>query len=140
MLRNGKRSKNGPSRSPNSIMPEDCVVSFFFEPDDEEFKRIMKNACRKLEIPMPAAMSCKLQRDKHRETSGTVGQHKTQYACKDEADESMRIPLEVSQNKNHADHIAGKDTNSLSHCNFVHNFVPMLEAMKIPDAKAEVDK
>ena len=30
---------------------------FFVEPDDEEFKRIMKDAPRKLEIPMPAAKS-----------------------------------------------------------------------------------
>ena len=34
---------------------------FFIEFDDEEFKRIMKNARRKLEIPMPAAMLCRLQ-------------------------------------------------------------------------------
>ena len=33
----------------------------FLEPDDEEFKRTMKNARRKLEIPMPAAMLCRLQ-------------------------------------------------------------------------------
>ena len=31
---------------------------FFIEPDDEEFKHTMKNARRKLEIPMPAAMPC----------------------------------------------------------------------------------
>ena len=30
--------------------------------------------------------------------------------------------------------------NSLSHCKFVHKFIPMLEAMKIPDAKVAVDK
>ena len=29
------------------------------EPDDEEFKRMMKNARRKWEIPMQAAMPCK---------------------------------------------------------------------------------
>ena len=32
----------------------------FFVPDDEEFKDIMKNARRKLEIPMAAAMLGKL--------------------------------------------------------------------------------
>ena len=32
---------------------------FFIEPDDEEFKHTMKNARKKLEIPMPAAMLCK---------------------------------------------------------------------------------
>ena len=30
----------------------------FIEPDGDEFKRTMKNARRKLEIPMPAAMPC----------------------------------------------------------------------------------
>ena len=32
---------------------------FFIEPNDEEFKHTMKNARRKLETPMPAAMPCK---------------------------------------------------------------------------------
>ena len=32
---------------------------YFIDPEDEEFKDIMKNARRKLEIPMPAAMPCK---------------------------------------------------------------------------------
>ena len=61
--RNAKKSKNEPSRNPNSIMPEDYVVFFFIEPDDEEFKRTMKTARRKLEIPMPAAMLCKTKKN-----------------------------------------------------------------------------
>ena len=48
--------------------------------------------------------------------------------------------MEGSQSKNHEDHIAGKGMTSLSHHNLVHKFNPMLEAMKIPDAKASVDK
>ena len=28
---------------------------YFIDPADEEFKEIMKNACRKLEVPMPGA-------------------------------------------------------------------------------------
>ena len=43
----------------------------FLEPDDEEFKRTMKNARRKLEISMPAAMLCRLQPNQHRETYRT---------------------------------------------------------------------
>ena len=39
-------------------MPEDYVVLFFVDPEDKEFKDIMKKARRKLEIPMPAAMPC----------------------------------------------------------------------------------
>ena len=38
------------------------------------------------------------------------------------------------------DHIAGKGINSLNHYNLVHKFVPMPQAMKIPDAKAAVEK
>ena len=42
--------------------------------------------------------------------------------------------------KNHEDHIAGKGLTSMSHYNLVHKFIPMPQAMKIPDAKAAVDK
>ena len=38
------------------------------------------------------------------------------------------------------DHIAGKGESSLQHYNLVHKFIPMLQAMKIPAAKAAVDK
>ena len=33
---------------------------FFIEPNDEEFKLTMQAARRKLEVPMPAAMPCKI--------------------------------------------------------------------------------
>ena len=35
---------------------------FFIEPEDEEFKHTMKNARRKLEIPMPCENTNKLPR------------------------------------------------------------------------------
>ena len=38
------------------------------------------------------------------------------------------------------DHIAGKGNYSLQHYNLVHKFIPMPQAMKIPAAKAAVDK
>ena len=40
----------------------------------------------------------------------------------------------------HEDHMAGKGDNSLQHYNFVHKFIPMAQAMKIPAVKAAVDK
>ena len=64
---------------------------YFIGADDEEFKDIMKYARRKLQVPMPAAMPCKTQREKHSET-----------------DESTRKRMEGSPHKNHEDHIAGK--------------------------------
>ena len=80
---------------------------YFIDPDDEEFKDIMKNARTKLEISMPAVMPCNFQREKYRETCRTV-EHKTKYACIVEADESTRKRMEGSPRKNHQDHIAGK--------------------------------
>ena len=90
----------------------------------------MKNVRRKLEIPMPAAMPCRIQLDKHRETICTVEQRKTKYACIVEADEFMRIRMEGSQSKNREDHIAERSMNSLSHRNLVHKFILVPEAMK----------
>ena len=40
----------------------------------------------------------------------------------------------------HHDHIAGKEENSLQHYNWVHKFIPMPQAVKIPAAMAAVDK
>ena len=40
----------------------------------------------------------------------------------------------------HQDHIAGKGEILLHHYNLVHKFIPMPQAMKIPAAKAAVDK
>ena len=40
----------------------------------------------------------------------------------------------------HQDHIARNGVNSLQHYNLVHKFIPMPQAMKIPAAKAAVDK
>ena len=45
-----------------------------------------------------------------------------------------------SEPSNHEDHIAGKGENSLQHYNLVHKIIPMPQAMKIPAAKAAVDK
>ena len=42
--------------------------------------------------------------------------------------------------KNHEDHIAGKGLTSMTHDNQVNKFIPVLQAMKIPDAKAALDR
>ena len=121
----------------------------FIYPDDGEFKETMKYARKMLEIPMEAAMPCKMRTKerpkKSRETDDeTKGSNKipkkTKHACTVEAHESTRKPLESTLPKDHEDHIAEKGFNSLSHKNLGHKFVPMPRAMKIPDATAEVDK
>ena len=40
----------------------------------------------------------------------------------------------------HEDHIAGEGSNSLHRYNLVHKFIPMPQAMKVPAAKAALDK
>ena len=52
----------------------------------------------------------------------------------------MMIRMEESQSMNHEDHNSGKGVNSLSHFNLVHKFIPMPEEMKMPEAKAVVEK
>ena len=91
----------------------------------------MKNARRKLEVPMPAAMLCKIQRDKYRETCHTVEEHKTKYARIVEADESLRKRMEGSPHKHHEGRFPVREgVGSLSHCNLVRKFVLMLQAIK----------
>ena len=106
-----------------------------------EFKETIKNARRKLETPMAPAMPCKTcKNNKHGETRSKTNDFRSQFACILEASESTRMRMEESLPKYHEDHIAGKGDNSLQHYNLVHTFIPMPQAMKIPAAKAAVDK
>ena len=57
-----------------------------------------------------------------------------------ESSESTRLRMEESQPNYHEDHVAGKGDNSLQHYNLAHKFIPMHQEMKIPAAKAAVDK
>ena len=71
---------------------------------------------------------------------GGSDKNKTKLACILEANESTRMRMGNSEPPNHEDHIAGRGENSLQHYNLVHKFIPMPQAMKIPAAKAAVDK
>ena len=103
---------------------------YFIDPKDEEFKNIMKNGRRKLEIPMPAAMPCKTPMNSSGETFRGIGKSKTKDACIAEADESTRSRLEGVPFRYHEDHIATKGTNSVSHYNLMHKFIPLPQALK----------
>ena len=72
--------------------------------------------------------------------SGASNKIQTKLACILEADASTRMRMGNSIPHYHEDHIAGKGDNSLQHCNLVHKFIPVPQAMKIPAAKAAVDK
>ena len=112
---------------------------YFIDPEDKEFKETIKNARQKLETPVAPAMPCKIMKNNKKCVSGASNKIKTKLACILEASESTRLRVGESLPTHHEDHIAGKGDNSLQHCNLVHKFIPMPQAMKIPAAKAAVD-
>ena len=94
---------------------------------------------RKLQTPIAPAMPCKIT--KKNCGSGASNNIKTRLASILEASESTRLRMGESLPTHHEDHIAGrKGDNSLQHYNLVHKFIPMPQAIKIPAAKAAVDK
>ena len=74
------------------------------------------------------------------ETHRHIGKRKTKYACTVAAYESTRPRLEGAGHKPHQDHITAEGMNSVTHYNLVHKFIPMPQAMKIPDAQAAAEK
>ena len=90
---------------------------------------------------MAPAMPCKTcEKNKHGETRNKTNDFFSKFACILEASESTRMRMEESLPNYHEDHFAGKGDNSLQHYNLVHKFIPMPQAMKVPAAKAAVDK
>ena len=114
---------------------------YFTVPEDKEFTEIIKNAREKLEISVAPAMSCKISKSNQiLMNHGKSDKIKSRLACVLEADEFSRLRMEESLPNHHEDHIAGKGEISLQHYNLVHKFIPVLQVMEIPAAKAAVDK
>ena len=65
---------------------------------------------------------------------------KTRFDCITEAHESTRQRIESVTKRIREEHIAKKGQNSVLHYNLVYTLIPMPQAMKIPDAKAAVDR
>ena len=63
---------------------------YFIDPADAELKETIGKVRRKLEVPMPAALPCKITARKYKETCRTPDIRKTKCACIVEADESTR--------------------------------------------------
>ena len=91
-----------------------------------------------MEVPMPTAMPWKIPIKSSGETHRNIWKRKTKYAC--DADESTRPRLEGAGHKPHQGHITAKGTNSVTHYSLVHKVIPMHQSLKIPDAKAAVEK
>ena len=114
--------------------------TFFVEPNDEEFKATIKAARGELEVPMPAAMPCKIPIKTVVKTHRSIGKRKTKKACIVDADESTRPMVEGAVHKSHQDHITEKGINSLKYYNLVLKFIPMRQAMKNSGCKGSGGK
>ena len=99
-----------------------------------------------METPKAAAIPCKraFAQASIRETGvsktgkAKTSEAKTRFSCITEAHQSTRQRIESVTI--HEEHMAGKGQNSVLHYNLVHKFILMPQALKIPDAKAAVDK
>ena len=89
---------------------------------------------------MAPAVPCKILKNNKNCRSGTSNKVKSKLACILEASESTRLRMGESLPTHYEDHIAGKGDNSMQHYNLVHKFILMPQAMKLPAAKAAVDK
>ena len=72
--------------------------------------------------------------------NGGSNKAQTRLACILEANESTRLRMGNLIPHHYEDQIAGKGDNSLQYYNLVRKIIPMLQALKIPAAKAAVDK
>ena len=112
---------------------------YFIDQEDKEFKETIKNARKKLETSVAPAMPCKIM--KNCGSDGTDNKLKKQNLRVYWKLMNLRECVwEIRYRIIIEDHIAGKGENSLQHYNLVHKFILMLQTMKIPVAKAAVDK
>ena len=112
----GKRHvRSSATKGKTNVGYRKTEACYFIDPADAEFKETFQNALSKLEVPMPAAMLCKIRRGTYKETCRTPDAPKTKKVCIVEAGESMGKRLKGTLHKDHADHIAGKGINSLNH-------------------------
>ena len=121
---------------------------YFIDPEDEKYKESIKNAMRKLEVHMAAGTAVQKRRQKARRAHRNCREAQcTQQGSKKrrmlqkwnlkdpQGNESNHLYL-----KDHKDHIAGKGYNSMNHYNLAHKFIPLPQAVNIPNAQAVMDK
>ena len=92
---------------------------YFTEPEDEEFKEIIKNARNKLQV-LQQLLQCfakKTKGGKYAKTRSKNDDFKSRLTCILEAEESKRLRMEGSTPRIHEDHIVGKGSHSQQLCN-----------------------
>ena len=62
------------------------------------------------------------------------------HGNKEAASETRKPHIEQSNDRKRQDHVADRCRTSMTHYNLTHKHIPIPQTMKIPDAKAAVDK
>ena len=105
---------------------------------DKELKETIKNARKKLETSVAPALPCKVME----KNCGSGGSHKVKkdlrvfWKLMNLQDCVWEIQYRIIMRTI----LQEKETIQYRHYNMVHKFIPMPQAMKIPAAKAAVDK
>ena len=129
--RKRKQNKDGAIQKPKLENDRELRGIFFTEPNDEEFKLTMKAARRKLAVPMPAAVLCKITDEgEWRKPTAVLGNAGQNMLFVVDADESTTPKLEGAVHKHHEDHITAGGVNSITHYSFVHKFIPDASSIK----------
>ena len=138
MCRNERTSKSGLSRNRSSTMPENCVVFTSLVLVVRNSRISWKMRIESWKFRCQPQCFAKFNVRGTGKNCRTVEEHKIKYACVVEADESMRKRMEGSHLKNDEEHIAGEGTNSLSHNNLLHKFIPVPQALKSSRCKGRI--
>ena len=138
-----RASRGHASLKPLHVLPSDttchCWATFRFAAACSHPG--MKAARRKLDIPMPAAVPCKIPIKSSGETHRNIGKRKTKYACVVDADEKHETKAGRSWDTNFIKITSLRKgwIPRLTTVSFANSF-RCLKQMKIPDAKAAVEK
>ena len=103
-----KEKQNWASEKPKLENARRLTGIYFIEPEDNEFKEIIKNARKKLEVPAAPAMPCKITNRRHGATRSKNDDHKSKFASMLGAEESKRQRMEIIAFQSHEDHIGRK--------------------------------
>ena len=114
---------------------------YFIDLEDKEFKETIKNARKKLEHQwLPECLArhagkASMVRPVARLMISSLSLHVSWKPVNPQECVWKNLYQNIMRTSS-----AGRGDNSLQHYNLVHNFIPMPPAMKIPAAKAAVDK
>ena len=112
---------------------------YFIDPEDMEFKGIIRNVRKKWKHQwLPQCLARHSRKASMERPVARLMISSLNLRVSWKPVNSLR--MEESLPNYHQDHIAGTGDHSLQHYNLVHKFIPMSQAMKIPAAKSNSGK